>query len=262
VSAAAPGLGDRRGDYGFDAPLVPVLLAAGGVALIVVAVLGFTVWGSGPWGILPIAGGVFMLLSAAIYVYTTRAGKFAVWADLLRDLQLRGDERVLDMGSGRGAVQLMVAKLLPRGKAVGIDLWKSSDQSGNTMDEALRNAEREGVCERVELKTGDMTAMPFDDDSFDAVISALAIHNIKDPQGRRRAVDEAVRVLKPGGRLVLADIQSAGQYADRLRELGLHHVRRRDLGWRYWYGGPWMATSLVTGTKPERRPSEQPSTQT
>jgi arsenite methyltransferase len=262
VSSAAPELRNRRGDYGFDAPLVPVLLAAGGVALIVMAVLGFTVWGSGPWGILSLAGGLFMLLSAAIYVYTTLAGKFAVWADLLRGLQLRGDERVLDMGSGRGAVQLMAAKLLPHGNVVGIDLWNSSDQSGNSLDAALRNAEREGVRERVELKTGDMTAMPFEDDSFDAVVSALAIHNIKDPESRRRAVDEAVRVLKPGGRLVVADIQSAGQYADRLRELGLRDVRFSGLGWRYWYGGPWMATSLVTATKPERRSADQPSPDT
>jgi arsenite methyltransferase len=93
--------------------------------------------------------------------------------------------------------------------------------------------------------------MPFEDGSFDVVLSALAIHNIKDPQARRQAIDEAARVLRPGGRLVISDIQATPQYAERLRELGLENVRRRGLGWRYWYGGPWMATSLVTATKPD-----------
>jgi ubiquinone/menaquinone biosynthesis C-methylase UbiE len=193
-----------------------------------------------------------MLLSAAVYVFTTRWGKFVVWEALLRGLDLRGDERVLDMGSGRGAVLLMAAKLLPRGRAVGIDLWKSVDQSGNTMDAARLNAEREGVGDRVDLRTGDMTRMPFQDGSFDVVLSALAIHNIKDPQARRHAIDEAARVLRPGGRLVISDIQATPEYADRLRELGLSDVRSQGLGWRYWYGGPWMATTLVTASKPAK----------
>jgi ubiquinone/menaquinone biosynthesis C-methylase UbiE len=231
--------------------MVPALLAASGVVLLVIGLLSATVWSSGGWFVFPLLGGIFMVLSAAVYVLTTRSGKFAVWESLLRGLDLRGDERVLDMGSGRGAVLMMAAKLLPRGRAVGLDLWRSVDQSGNTLDAARRNAEREGVGDRVDLRTGDMTRMPFEDGSFDVVLSALAIHNIKDPQARRRAIDEAARVLRPGGRLVISDIQATPQYAERLRELGLKDVRRRGLGWRYWYGGPWMATSLVTATKPD-----------
>ena len=252
MSLASPELGSRRGDYGFDAPMVPAILAASGVGLLVTALLSATVWGSGGWFLFPLLGGLFMLLSAAVYVLTTRSGKFVVWEALLRGLDLRGDERVLDMGSGRGAVLLMAAKLLPTGRAVGIDLWKSVDQSGNTMDAARLNAEREGVGDRVDLRTGDMTRMPFEDGSFDVVLSALAIHNIKDPQDRRQAIDEAARVVRPGGRLVISDIQATLEYAERLRELGLADVRRRRLGWRYWYGGPWMATTLVTATKPAK----------
>src|SRR5207249_4073043 len=83
-------------------------------------------------------------------------GKFAVWAELLRGLGLRGDERLLDMGCGRGAVLLMAAQLLPAGRAVGVDLWKTADQSGNAPEVAEANARREGVADRVELRTGDM----------------------------------------------------------------------------------------------------------
>ena len=46
------------------------------------------------------------------------------------------------------------------------------------------------------------------------------------------------------------DIQSANEYEAELRRLGAVDVERRGLGWRYWYGGPWMATSLVTARKP------------
>ncbi len=133
------------------------------------------------------------------------------------------------MGSGRGAVLTMVARLIPRGKAVGLDLWKSADQSGNTLDAARRNAERESVVQRVDLVTGDMTAMPFEPDSFDLVLSALAIHNITNPAGRRKAIDE---------------------YSKRLRELGATDVTARPLDWRYWYGGPWTAPSSAAPQNP------------
>jgi ubiquinone/menaquinone biosynthesis C-methylase UbiE len=83
------------------------------------------------------------------------------------------------------------------------------------------------------------------------VLSSLAIHNITSGHGRTRAIDEAVRVLKPGGRLAIADIVATGSYAARLRELGMRDVQRRRLDWRFWYGGPWTATALVTAQKPE-----------
>jgi SAM-dependent methyltransferase len=250
VEARVRELLSRRGNYGFDAPAVPLLLGGGGVVLLALAILAATVGDGQTWALFPLLGGLFMLLSSASYVYTTRAGKFAVWAEILRDLGLRGNEHLLDIGCGRGAVLLMAAKLLPQGRAVGLDLWRTVDQSGNSMETTLENAELEGVRDRVELKTGDMTKMPFPDGSFEVVLSALAIHNIRDRRDRLKAIDEAVRVLKPEGRLVLADIRYTTEYADRLRELGMSGAQVRNLGWRYWYGGPWVATSLVTSTKP------------
>ncbi|MDP9248043.1 MAG: class I SAM-dependent methyltransferase [Candidatus Dormibacteraeota bacterium] len=250
VEARPRDLLSRQGNYGFDAPAVPLYLGGGGVVLLGFAILSATVWDGGTWALFPLLGGLFMLLSTASYIYTTRAGKFAVWAEILRNLGLRGDEHVLDMGCGRGAVLLMAAKLLPQGRAVGLDLWRTVDQSGNSMEMTLENAELEGVRDRVELKTGDITQMPFPDGSFDVVLSALAIHNIKDRRARLKAIDEAVRVLTPGGHLAIADIGHTTEYADRLRQLGMSDVQGRGLGWRYWYGGPWVATTLVTAKKP------------
>ncbi len=119
-----------------------------------------------------------------------------------------------------------------------------------SMQATLTNAEPENVADRVELHTADMTALPLSDESVDVVVSSLAIHNIPTPAGRRRALDEGVRVLRPGSRLAIADLWETRQHAARLRELGWRNVKRRNLGWRMWYGGPWFPTRLVTATKP------------
>jgi ubiquinone/menaquinone biosynthesis C-methylase UbiE len=95
-----------------------------------------------------------------------------------------------------------------------------------------------------------MTALPFEDSSFDLVVSSLAIHNIGGSAGREKALNEAVRVLRPGGRLLIADIRATKQHEARLIKLGMNDVARRRLGWRFWWGGPWGATRLVTATKP------------
>jgi len=65
-----------------------------------------------------------------------------------------------------------------------------------------------------------------------------------------RVIDEAVRVLKPGGQLLLADIYGIRSYKKRLRESGMIEVEQRGLGWRFWYGGPWVAARLISARKP------------
>lgn len=232
----------RRGSYGVDAPIVPAIFSVGVAASIVNVATSRNLW-----LVLPV---LFLLGCATSYLYTTRRGKFLVWAELLDQIGLRGDERILDMGCGRGAVLLMAAQHLTTGRAVGVDLWRSRDQSGNADDATRRNAVAEGVADPVELHTADMTALPFVDSSFDLVVSSLAIHNISGSAGRNRAVEEAVRVLRSGGRLMIADIRATGNYQARLAKLGMNDIRRRRLGWRFWWGGPWGATRLVTATKP------------
>src|SRR5262249_40376198 len=150
-------------------------------------------------GLIFLISGLFLLLCAAGYLYSTRRGKFQVWAEILMHLHLRGDEQVLDLGCGRGAVLLMVAKLLPAGQASGVDLWKPVDQSGNALATTQRNAELEGVSERVTLYRADMQRLPFAENSFDLLLSSLALHNIASVAGREQALAEAMRVLKPGG---------------------------------------------------------------
>ena len=238
----------RRGSYGIDAPYAPAFMAVMTVVVLVMAIL------SGHWQtFVPFT---FLLAVLGFYLHSTLRGKFVVWADLLDKLGLRGDERILDLGCGRGAVLLMAAQRLTTGRAVGIDLWRSADQSGNSAQATQRNAFAEGVTDRVELHTGDMTALPFADNSFDVVVSSLAIHNISGRAGREKAVYEAVRVLRPSGRLLIADIRGTRQHQAQLAKTGMSDVTRRRLGWRFWWGGPWAATRLLTATKPTSTPQE------
>jgi ubiquinone/menaquinone biosynthesis C-methylase UbiE len=186
----------------------------------------------------------FVLAFEAYYLWGTLRGKFVVWAGLIDRLGLRGDERILDLGCGRGAVLLMAAQHLATGRAVGVDLWRTVDQSGNSAEATRRNAVAEGVADRVELHTADMTALPFEDNGFDVVLSNFAIHNISGRAGREKAISEAVRVLRPGGRLRIVDVRATRQYQAKLAKLGMDDVARSGLGWWFW------PAHLVTATKP------------
>ena len=246
---------DHQGDYGIDGSFHTI--SARGQAIGVgaqaasLAMLAGIGWAHGKRLTAALAGGsaIGLIAATAWYVYATRAGTFVVWDRVLDELRLRGDETVLDLGCGRGAVLLAAAKRLPRGRAIGVDLWRA-DQTDNSQEATLANATLESVADRVEVRTADMTALPLASESVDIIVSSLAIHNIATPAGRRQALDEAVRVLRPGGRLAIADLWETRQHADHLRELGWRNIKRRNLGWRMWYGGPWFSTRLVTATKP------------
>jgi ubiquinone/menaquinone biosynthesis C-methylase UbiE len=192
-----------------------------------------------------VTAGTVLLAHTGVYLHTTLRGKLRVWERELDRAGLKGSEQLLDLGCGRGAVLIAAARRLPAGHAVGVDLWSGKDQSGNRPEVTLANAAAAGVAGRVEVHTADMTALPFADGSFDVVTSALAIHNIPSSEARYRAVDEAMRVLRPGGRLLVADFwPMARKYAAHIGQSTL-----RGLGPGYWYGGPWFGITLLHAVK-------------
>ncbi len=238
----------RHGEYGYDAPYALVMFGLLAVSS--------GIWAAMAWLDGPIRAAmpgtlyfVFFLANTSSFFYTTRRGKFLEWNRILDRLRLQGAEEVLDMGCGRGAVLTAVARRLTTGRVTGIDIWSTKDQSGNAKSATLRNASLEGVGNRVQIETGDMRALPFPDAAFDLVVSSLAIHNIRSNADRKRAIAEGFRVLKPGGRMVIADIRATAIYEDALRTLGASNVERRRLGWRFWWGNPIASTTLLTASK-------------
>jgi len=105
---------------------------------------------------------------------------------LIAELALRGDERVLDLGCGDGALTLRLAELLPRGKVVGIDASQS-------MIDAARPKERDNL----RFLLMDIDALAFNE-RFDLVFSNAALHWVKD---HRRLLKNLHGVLAAGGRL-------------------------------------------------------------
>src|SRR5262249_40600592 len=156
------------------------------------------------------------LLTAGVMLWGSKVGKLRMRDRLLNSIPWRGDEQVLDVGCGRGLLLLGAARRLTTGKATGIDLWKSEDLSGNRAETTWENARAEGVADRVAIQDGDARSLSFPDETFDVVVSSSALHNIYEAAERQRALQEIVRVLKPGGRVAIFDIRHTREYAQVL----------------------------------------------
>ncbi len=233
--AANPPKSDNGPDYGLDAPVVVRRMFSRGGWALGIGLLMFLINRNeypGPSAqILSVLGsiGVVFLLTGAFMVWSSRVAKLGLRDRLIDSLQLRGDEKVLDVGCGRGLLLIGAAKRLSSGKgagkATGIDIWSNEDLSKNSADATKQNAKIEGVSDRVRIETGDARKLVYPDASYDVVMSSLAIHNIPEKDDRAQAIREMWRVLKPGGKLLIFDIFRTGEYAKILRESGATDVQ-------------------------------------
>lgn len=141
---------------------------------------------------------------------------------IFNSLALRGDEKTLDVGCGSGVLLNGAAMRLTTGKAIGIDIWAPHSGGGN-LALLWKNARAEGVADRIEFREADARSMPFEDASFDVVISSGALHHISHNfDAHERAAREMVRVLKPGGNIVIWDITHMVEAtAQRMRSMGI-----------------------------------------
>lgn len=185
------------------------------------------------------------------------------WRPLLRDRVLAGvpaGGRVLDVGAGTGTLAIALAAARPDVEVVGVD--------GDP--EALALAQAKPGAERVRWEEGLAGELPLDAASADAAVISLVLHHLG-PDGKRRALADIVRVLRPGGQLHVADWgrpatpalraaffalqlldgfentrdHAAGRLPELLRAAGLQEVRR--------YGRlrtAWGSLELLAATSP------------
>ncbi len=147
--------------------------------------------------------------------------------------KIGSDDRVLDVGTGRGFLAIEIAKAVKGCYVVGIDIWGMPAKGemhqgfvlGDTKENAEINARLEGVSDRVEFRQCDARKMPFEPESFDVVVSSLVMHQIVYSKDGYRVLEETHKVLKPRGRLMIVDLIIGEIVTGKLQQLGFRDLK-------------------------------------
>lgn len=233
--------------YGIDAPLAILIYTVFGIGLV-----GHTYLNRSNYLIsIELFIGIILMIGAVIYWHITSRGKYQIFDCAVKQLQPELNDQILDLGCGRGALLTRLASQVQvPGKVVGLDLWLSRDQSNNKMTTTQKNVDDLGLTDWVTLVTGDMTKLAFPDNSFEMITSSFAIHNVKNKQARDQAINEAVRVLKPHGQIMIIDTgHNLNEYGQALQAAGVQVIQSRRLRFNGWWATPLTGSYMVVGNK-------------
>ena len=129
------------------------------------------------------------------------------FVELLRSNGFKGG-RVLDVGCGFAAIPVEIAREFPNTEIIGVDLGEPILELGKKL------VNQEGLQQQIRLEKADAQNLPFEDDSFDLVISTFLFHIVEDPTSM---LNEIERVTKPEGKIMITDLRR-GWLAYAIRE--------------------------------------------
>ena len=169
---------------------------------------------------------------------------------LVKRLVFFSTHRLLDLATGTGDVAICAAGYHPRIQVFGLDFAKSM------LDAAAGKIGPIGLSKRISLMQGDAMNLPFPDKCFDAVTVAFGIRNMPD---RQRVLEEMVRVLVPGGKVYLLELNAPqSRWFRRFYLPYLNHILPRLSRWftkdpaAYQY----LAESILQFPSPEEMAKE------
>lgn len=179
---------------------------------------------------------ITIILSFSYYQFAPFGGNYQslIHELIAKNLGKQQNGKVLDIGSGSGALIIKLARALPNASFIGIDYW--GDDWEYSKKQCEENAEIEGVSGRIEFLKASAAKLPFEDSIFDSAVSCLTFHEVKDEADKIKVIKEALRVIKPGGSFVFLDLfmdnKIFGEYrnfVNSIKELEVKEVDFRKL---------------------------------
>ncbi len=193
------------------------------------------------WNLIWVA---LIIIWMAIFAHTISRGHQQILEKTLDRLNLAAADQALAFTAGRVEdLKLVGQRLQVPGKVTGVACWQ---QSLPVVKQQVAAAQ---LSDRVKLVDSSMMNLPFANQLFDLVMVDAALHNITPAIQRGRALQEAARVLKANGTLVIIDTKFMAEYQQVLTNMGIDDLHVVKTGFNGWWGGPLITTKVLVAKR-------------
>lgn len=205
---------NEKANYGNWVPekalymLFGAAVVLGAIAVIVQVVLSKPVITAvaGVLCVLALVMAVYMLICHETFAFGKGNMMTGVHEHLVEHLDWKGEGRLLDIGCGAAALTVRCAKAFPKAQITAMDYWGA--EWNYAKEQCEKNAQIEGVADRISFQKGDAAKLDFPDETFDAAVSNFVFHEVRTAKDKRDVVKEALRVVKKGGVFSFQDMFS------------------------------------------------------
>ncbi|MEC7838755.1 MAG: class I SAM-dependent methyltransferase [Chlamydiota bacterium] len=198
---------------------------------------------------------LYVVMNLLLMIICTIWGKGRLVKSIVKKIRLSGDEEILNLGCSRGLFAIQLAKRLSEGKVFCIDIRQDNRSLGEGLDSLKRTVKDSGVAERIVLSDANPKKMSFQTGKFDLIINNLVLHEVKPYEEREKILKEMARVIKPGGMIIIVDLQYTREYKTFFNFLGWKKVARSPLRWMMF-----PPVRIVTAIKPGANKKAVPET--